>query len=213
LPKKVAIAILPCTYRCSVDAIMITRCEWPKNELAIRYHDEEWGVPVHDDRKHFEFLTLESAQAGLSWDTVLKKRENYRMAFAGFEPEQVAEFTDTHVARLMTNAGLIRNRAKIVAAIQNARLFLKIQEEFGSFNSYIWQFVNGQTIQPARQSLSDIPATSAESDALSKELKKRGFKFTGSTICYAHMQAAGLVNDHVIGCFRHAHLKNLTLHV
>jgi DNA-3-methyladenine glycosylase I len=186
---------------------MITRCQWPKNELAIQYHDEEWGVPVYDDRKHFEFLTLESAQAGLSWDTVLKKRENYRDAFAQFDPVKVAKYGEDDITQLLANAGLIRNRAKIQAAIRNARLFLLIQQEFGSFNQYIWQFVNGKTIHNTWQTQLDIPATSPESDALSKDLKKRGFQFIGPTICYAHMQAAGLVNDHVIGCFRHTELQ------
>jgi DNA-3-methyladenine glycosylase I len=182
---------------------MLIRCHWPKNELAIRYHDDEWGVPVRDDTKHFEFLTLESAQAGLSWDTILKKRENYRDAFAQFDPKIVAQYTQAQVEQLMTNPGLIRNRAKLTAAITNARLFLAIQAEFGSFNCYIWQFINGKTIHNHWHSHQDIPATSPESDALSKDLKKRGFKFTGSTICYAHMQAAGLINDHLIHCFRH----------
>lgn len=189
---------------------MLTRCHWPKNELAIRYHDEEWGVPVHDDSKHFEFLTLESAQAGLSWDIVLKKREHYREAFAQFNPETVSQYTDNKIEQLMANPGLIRNRAKLTAAITNARAFLNIQAEFGSFNRYIWQFVSEKTIHNQWHSHDDIPATSAESDAFSMDLKKRGFKFTGSTICYAHMQAAGLINDHLVGCFRYQELVGLS---
>jgi DNA-3-methyladenine glycosylase I len=190
-------------YRVEEENPMPTRCPWPKNELAIRYHDAEWGVPVHDDIKHFEFLTLESAQAGLSWDTVLKKREHYREAFSQFNPAIVAQYTDVDLEHLLNNPGLIRNRAKLTAAIANARAFLDIQAEFGSFNRYIWQFVNGNTLHHACQSPADIPATSPESDALSQDLKKRGFKFVGSTICYAHMQAAGLINDHLIDCFRY----------
>ncbi len=185
---------------------MITRCEWPRNELAIRYHDEEWGVPVHEDGKHFEFLMLEAAQAGLSWDTVLKKRENYRAAFAGFEPVRVAAFTEADVERLMNDSGIIRNRLKIKAAISNASHFLKIQDEFGSFSQYIWQFTDGKTIVNQWRSIAEAPATSKESDALSKDLKKRGFKFVGSTICYSHMQAAGLINDHITSCFRYRQL-------
>lgn len=185
---------------------MKPRCEWPKNELAIRYHDEEWGVPLHDDIGHFEFLTLESAQAGLSWDTVLKKRENYRHAFAGFDPQKVARFTEADFQRLMSDAGLIRNRLKIAAAIHNAARFLEVQEAFGSFDAYIWGFVDGQTVHNRHEKMSDIPATTPASDALSKDLKKRGFKFVGSTIMYAHMQAAGLVNDHLPRCFRYAEL-------
>lgn len=185
---------------------MIVRCEWPKNDLAIRYHDEEWGVPVYDDQKHYEFLVLESAQAGLSWDTVLKKRENYRKAFSRFDPQQVARYTDADLERMMTDAGLIRNRQKLAAAIHNARCFLEVQAEFGSFTTYIWQFVDGQTIHNTWKTLAEIPATSEASDALSKDLKRRGFKFVGSTTMYAHMQAAGLVNDHVIHCFRYDEL-------
>lgn len=186
---------------------MITRCDWPKNELAIRYHDEEWGVPVHDDGKHFEFLMLEAAQAGLSWDTVLKKRENYRAAFADFDPMQVAKFTDADVERLMQDSGIIRNRLKIRAAITNAQNFLEIQQAFGSFNSYIWQFTDGKTIVNQWRTIGEAPATSKESDTLSKDLKKRGFKFVGSTICYSHMQAAGLINDHITTCFRYQELQ------
>lgn len=181
----------------------ISRCGWAKNELAVHYHDTEWGVPVHDDRIHFEFLILESAQAGLSWDTVLKKRENYRQAFCGFDPVQVAGFSDETLRVLMENPGLIRNRMKLEAAMNNARRFLETQEAFGSFDAYIWRFVDGAPIVNAWTALSQLPATSPQSEALSRDLKRRGFKFVGSTICYAHMQATGLVNDHLVSCFRH----------
>ena len=184
----------------------MNRCSWPKNEMAIRYHDEEWGVPVRDDGKHFEFLMLEAAQAGLSWDTVLRKRENYRRAFDRFDPAKIAAYTEKDLERLLSDAGLIRNRLKFKAAITNAQHFLAIQEEFGSFNRYIWRFVDGQTIHSAWHNLEDIPPTSSASDALSKDLKKRGFKFVGSTIMHSHLQAAGLINDHLITCFRHAEL-------
>jgi DNA-3-methyladenine glycosylase I len=167
------------------------------------YHDEEWGVPVHDDRKQFEFLTLEAAQAGLSWLVVLRKRDAYRRAFADFDPEKVARFTDKRVERLLTDEGIIRNRLKIVAAINNARRFLEVQEEFGAFDKYIWGFVDGRPIQNRLANIKDIRATSKESDALSKDLKQRGFKFVGTTIVYAHMQAVGIVNDHLTSCFRH----------
>ncbi|MGE0200941.1 MAG: DNA-3-methyladenine glycosylase I [Candidatus Melainabacteria bacterium] len=184
-----------------------TRCPWPTNELALRYHDEEWGVPVHDDRTHFEFLTLESAQAGLSWDTVLRKREHYRAAFANFDPLIVSRFTEADVERLMQNEGLIRNHAKISAAIHNASRFLAVQQEFGAFTQYIWGFVCGKTIHNHWQAGEDLPATSPESDALAKDMKKRGFKFVGSTTLYAHMQAAGLINDHRPECYRHKELQ------
>jgi DNA-3-methyladenine glycosylase I len=181
------------------------RCDWgPRGgELMVAYHDTEWGVPVHDDRKQFEFLTLESAQAGLSWLVVLRKREAYRRAFADFDPEKVARFTNKRVEKLLVDPGIIRNRLKIAAAISNARAFLDVRDEFGSFDNYIWRFVDGRPIQNRLQSMKDLPATSKESDALSKDLKKRGFKFVGSTIVYAHMQAIGMVNDHLITCFRH----------
>ena len=181
------------------------RCEWgPRGgELMVAYHDTEWGVPVHDDRKQFEFLTLESAQAGLSWLVVLRKREAYRRVFADFDPEKVARFTDKRVEKLLVDPGIIRNRQKIAAAISNARAFLAVSEEFGSFDKYIWGFVDGRPIQNRLQSIKDAPATSKESDALSKDLKQRGFKFVGSTIMYAHMQAVGMVNDHLVTCFRH----------
>lgn len=180
------------------------RCPWVDLAKAdyVEYHDREWGVPVHDDRVMFEFLTLEAAQAGLSWYTVLRKRDSYRKAFAGFDPEKVARYGKRQVAALMKNAGIIRNQAKILAAINNARKFLDVQEEFGSFDPYIWGFVGGQPVVHNLKALKDYPASSAESDALSKDLKQRGFKFVGSTICYAHMQATGMVNDHVQGCFR-----------
>lgn len=173
------------------------------------YHDEEWGVPVHDDRKQFEFLTLESAQAGLSWLVVLRKREAYRRAFANFDPEKVARFNDKRIAGLLNDEGIIRNRLKITAAINNARCFLEVQEEFGTFDKYIWSFVGGRPIQNRIASMKHLPATSQESDALSKDLKQRGFKFVGSTIVYAHMQAVGMVNDHLVFCFRHKTVARL----
>ena len=181
----------------------LNRCPWCESDpLYVKYHDEEWGIPVYDDRVLFEFLTLESAQAGLSWLTVLKKRENYRNAFADFDPVKVARFSMTKVEKLMNDPGIVRNRLKIMAAISNAKLFLKIQEEFGSFSKYSWGFVGNKPMVNKRKSMKDVPATTPESDALSKDLKKRGFKFTGSTIIYAHMQATGMVNDHLDGCFR-----------
>lgn len=183
-----------------------SRCWWSENvdpEYA-RYHDTEWGVPVRDDRKHFEFLLLEGAQAGLSWWTILRKRDNYRRAFADFDPVKVARFDAKKVARLLEDPGIVRNRMKIEAAIVNARGFLAIQEEHGSFDAYVWRFVGGRPIVNGRQSQRDVPATSKESDELSRDLKSRGFKFVGSTIVYAHMQATGLVNDHLVGCFRYA---------
>jgi DNA-3-methyladenine glycosylase I len=186
------------------------RCPWPGDDpLMMAYHDAEWGVPVHDDRKQFEFLTLEAAQAGLSWRTVLHKREGYRQAFAGFDPEKVARFTPAKIEKLLLNPGIIRNRLKVQAAVNNARLFLKVQEEFGSFDAYIWRFVNGKPIVNHWKSLKQLPATSKESDALSKDLKQRGFKFVGSTVIYAHMQAAGMVNDHLVDCFRRAEIAAL----
>lgn len=182
----------------------ICRCPWVDLSKPdyIEYHDKEWGVPVYDDRLLFEFLTLEAAQAGLSWYTVLKKRENYRVAFENFEPEIVAKFNQARIAKLLQNPGIIRNRLKIESTISNARLFLEVQAAFGSFSKYIWGFVGGKPKINTIRKLSDFPATSTESDALSKDLKKRGFKFMGSTICYAHMQATGMVNDHTLDCFR-----------
>ncbi|MGH7872872.1 MAG: DNA-3-methyladenine glycosylase I [Candidatus Binatia bacterium] len=186
------------------DDIKAHRCPWVDmgKPNYVAYHDEEWGVPVHDDKVIFEFLTLEGAQAGLSWYTVLRKRPAYRQAFAGFDPGKVARFGKRQTQGLLKNAGIIRNRAKISAAINNAGKFLAVQEEFGSFDKYIWQFVDGQPLVHRLKALKDYPATSAESDAMSKDLKKRGFKFVGSTICYAHMQATGMINDHVTSCFR-----------
>jgi DNA-3-methyladenine glycosylase I len=182
------------------------RCDWGArgDALMIAYHDQEWGVPVHNDQKQFEFLTLESAQAGLSWSTVLRKRENYRKAFAEFDPEKVARFTDKRIERLLADPGIIRNRLKVTAAITNARCFLKVRDEFGAFDAYMWRFVDGRPIQNRVERMKELPATSKESDALSKDLKQRGFKFVGSTIIYAHMQAVGMVNDHLVTCFRHA---------
>lgn len=187
------------------------RCHWVSDEpIYVKYHDEEWGVPVHDDRKHFEFLVLEGAQAGLSWITILKRREGYRKAFANFDPARVAKFDDSDVKRLMADSGIIRNQLKIRATISNASHFLAIQKEFGSFNKYFWQWVGGGTIQNRWKEPRQIPPTSAESDALAKDLKKRGFKFAGSTIMYAHMQACGLVNDHLEKCFRYREVKKLS---
>ena len=182
----------------------LVRCPWVDLSKPdyVAYHDEEWGLPVHDDIVHFEFLTLESAQAGLSWYTVLRKRENYREAFAKFDPRKVARFTSAKIEKLMKNEGLIRNRRKIEAAVDNAGRFLEVAEEFGSFDNYIWEFVGGAPKLNRLTALKDYPSTSAESDALSRDLKKRGFKFVGSTTCYAHLQAAGLVQDHTLDCFR-----------
>ena len=181
------------------------RCAWAEggNELYIHYHDREWGVPVRDDRKQFEFLILEGAQAGLSWSTVLNKREGYRKAFSNFDPVKVARFTEKKIETLIQNPAIIRNRLKITSAVNNAKAFLDIQKEFGSFDAYIWAFVGGNPLQNRWRAMADIPATSSQSDALSKDLKKRGLKFVGSTIMYAHMQAAGLVNDHLTSCFRY----------
>jgi DNA-3-methyladenine glycosylase I len=179
------------------------RCTWPTNELAIRYHDEEWGTPLHDDRGLFEFLILEGAQAGLSWDTILRKRENYRKAFDGFDANKVARYTDKKVERLLQDEGIIRNRLKIASAISNAKAFLKVQKEFNSFDNYIWSFVDGKPIVNKRNGHSQIPARTEVSDAISKDLKKRGFNFVGSTIMYAFMQATGMVNDHLTSCFRY----------
>ncbi len=186
----------------------IKRCPWPSDDpLMIAYHDREWGVPLHNDRKLFEFMVLDGAQAGLSWSTILRKRENFRKAFQGFDPDVVAQYTKKDVARLLKDAGIIRNRLKIESAIVNARRVLQIQKEFKSFDAYIWQFTGGQTIQHRFRRLSEVPATSKESDAMSKDLKKRGFKFVGSTICYAFMQAAGMVNDHLVDCFRYREVR------
>jgi DNA-3-methyladenine glycosylase I len=182
------------------------RCGWAKSDLYIAYHDTEWGIPVHDDHTLFEFLILEGAQAGLNWETILKKRPTYREAFAGFDPALVARFGSKKVTALLANPGIIRNRLKIEAAIQNAKAFLAVQQEFRSFDRYIWRFVDGRPKQNAWRSMKQVPAQTPESDAMSKDLRKRGFKFVGSTICYAFMQAVGMVNDHLVACFRHAQL-------
>jgi DNA-3-methyladenine glycosylase I len=186
----------------------IKRCAWVSDDpLMVHYHDHEWGVPVHDDRRHFEFLVLEAAQAGLSWAIVLKKREGYRQAFAGFDPEKVARFTERRIEKLILDPAIIRNRMKIEAAVRNARAFLKLQEEFGSFDSYCWRFVDGRPKLNRWKMMRQVPATSPESDAFSKDLKKRGFSFVGSTVIYAHMQAVGMVNDHLVDCFRYREIR------
>ena len=183
----------------------VTRCKWAEGVSLdfIRYHDEEWGVPVRDDRTQFEFLILEGAQAGLSWSTILNKREGYRKAFASFDPEKVARFTTRRIEKLLQDPSIVRNRLKVESTVTNARAFLQVRDEYGSFSDYIWGFVDGKPIQNRWKKDGDVPATSPESDALSKDLKKRGFRFVGSTIIYAHMQATGMVNDHVTGCFRY----------
>jgi DNA-3-methyladenine glycosylase I len=185
----------------------LNRCPWAQNELSIRYHDEEWGVPVHDDRVWFEFLILEGAQAGLSWDIILRKRERYREVFANFDPAKVARFGPRDQRRLLADPGIVRNRLKVAAAILNAKAFLAVQKEFGSFDAYIWRFTGGKPIVNRRRLMKQVPARTAESDALSRDLAKRGFKFVGSTICYAMMQATGMVNDHLVSCFRHARVS------
>ncbi|GAA0891825.1 DNA-3-methyladenine glycosylase I [Fulvivirga kasyanovii] len=184
---------------------MKTRCGWAEGQFDeyVKYHDEEWGVPVHDDKTHFEFLILEGAQAGLSWATILKKRDGYRTAFSDFDPVKVAAYDEQKILELIEYPGIVRNKLKIRGAVNNAKRFLEVQKEFGSFDNYIWKFVGGSPINGHRKNMSEVPATTAESDALSKDLKKRGFKFVGSTVIYAHMQACGLVNDHAIDCFRH----------
>ena len=182
----------------------VTRCRWAEgvSPQYIEYHDTEWGVPVHDDRVQFEFLILEGAQAGLSWSTILNKRDGYRRLFANFDPEQVARFTDRRIEKILQDPAIVRNRLKVESTVSNARAFLEVQAEFGSFCDYVWRFVDGKPIQSRIRKDSDVPATTPESDALSKDLKKRGFRFVGSTIVYAHMQATGMVNDHVANCFR-----------
>jgi len=182
------------------------RCAWATTEPAITYHDEEWGVPVHDDRVLFEFLILEGAQAGLSWNTILKKRENYRKALDGFRPDKIARYNKRDVQRLLRNDGIVRNRLKIAATIENAKNFLAVRKEFGSLDTYLWSFVGGEPIQNHWRTLADVPAHTAESDAMSRDLLRRGFKFVGSTICYAFMQATGMVNDHLVTCPRYAEL-------
>lgn len=187
-------------------ASRLFRCPWARTDLYVQYHDNEWGVPVHDDRLLFEFLILEGAQAGLSWETILKKRDNYRKAFDHFDPAVVARYGQSKQKKLLANDGIIRNRLKIEAAIQNAKAFMKVQDDIGSFDEYIWQFVGKKPKQNRWKSLKEVPAKTAESDEMSKDLKRRGFKFVGSTICYAFMQAVGMVNDHLVDCFRHKEL-------
>ena len=185
------------------------RCSWVSgaDALMIDYHDREWGLPVHDDRQHFEFLILEAAQAGLSWSTVLRKREGYRRAFSDFDPEKVARYTDKKIEKLLQDPSIIRNRLKVQAAVRNAQQFLAVQEEFGSFDAYCWRFVDGKALDGRRKGTGNIPATSPESDAFSKDLKSRGFSFVGSTVIYAHMQAVGMVNDHLVDCFRYREVQ------
>jgi len=187
----------------------IVRCAWARTPLYETYHDTEWGVPLHDDRALFEFLVLEGAQAGLSWETILNKRENYRKAFDGFDAEKVARYGTKKVAALLQDAGIVRNKLKVASAVTNAAAFLKVQAEFGTFDAYIWRFVDGKPLQNARKTLKDIPASTKESDVLSKDLKQRGFKFVGTTIMYAHMQATGMVNDHLVSCHRHDPVRKL----
>jgi DNA-3-methyladenine glycosylase I len=185
-----------------------TRCPWCLGSAAyITYHDQEWGVPVHDERMLFELLILEGAQAGLSWSTILNKRDNYRKAFDAFDARKIARYSDKKVARLLADAGIVRNRLKIAAAIRNAQAFLAVQQEFGTFDAYIWRFVGGKAKQHRRRSMKSVPASTPESDAMSRDLQKRGFKFVGTTICYAYMQATGMVNDHLVQCFRHLPLQ------
>ena len=185
----------------------LARCAWAKSELMISYHDREWGVPCHDDRTLFEFLVLEGAQAGLSWETILRKRQNYRAAFDNFDPEKIARYDQRKIHALMTDEGIVRNRLKIASAIKNAKAFMEIQRDYRSFDAYIWKFVDGKPRVNSRTNLTQVPASTPESDSMSKDLKKRGFTFAGSTICYAFMQAVGMVNDHLIACFRYAELK------
>ena len=189
------------------------RCEWAnRSELEQSYHDNEWGAAIHDDRSLFEFLVLEGAQAGLSWSTILRKREGYRKAFDNFDVQKISQYSENDVSRLLANSEIIRNRLKINATITNARAFLQVQEQFGGFDHYIWLFVNGRPIQNSWNKMTDIPSSTPESEAMSKDLQKRRFKFVGSTICYAFMQAVGMVNDHVVGCFRYKELKNQDEH-
>jgi DNA-3-methyladenine glycosylase I len=183
------------------------RCNWAQDELSIQYHDDEWGVPLHDDHRLFEFLVLEGAQAGLSWSTILRKRPNYRAAFDAFDPDKVALYDEARIATLLGDAGIVRNRLKVRSAVSNAQAFLALQKEFGSFDAYVWRFVGGRPLQNQWKQHDAVPARTEESDALSKDLAKRGFRFVGSTICYAFMQATGMVNDHLVGCFRHKELQ------
>jgi len=196
----------------ATSVMALSRCGWATSDpLYIAYHDREWGTPLHDDRGFFELLILEGAQAGLSWITILRKRESYRSAFDNFEPSKVAGYGERKLAELLDNPGIIRNRLKIEAAVVNAKAFIEVQRHFGSFDTYIWQFVNHTPVQNSRRGMGDIPSSSKESDAMSKDLRKRGFKFVGTTICYAFMQATGMVNDHVVDCFRYAELASLQL--
>ena len=188
---------------------MPERCPWARGDLYFAYHDQEWGVPLHDDRALFELLILEGAQAGLSWSTILNKRENYRRAFDHFDARKMARYSQARIARLLADPGIVRNRLKIAAAVASARAFLAVQKEFGSFDAYIWRFLDGRPVQNTWKTLSEVPARTPLSDAMSKDLARRGFKFTGSTICYAYMQAAGLVNDHLTTCFRHRAVARL----
>jgi DNA-3-methyladenine glycosylase I len=189
------------------DTAQLVRCPWATNELSIRYHDEEWGVPAHDDRTLFEFLILEGAQAGLSWNTILNKRNRYREVFDGFDPDIVARYDRRKVDRLLRDPGIVRNKLKVASAVANAKAFLRVQKEFGSFDHYVWQFVDGKPRVNSPKSLKDLKAKTSDSDAMSKDLKLRGFNFVGSTICYAFMQAVGMVNDHVVDCFRYQALR------
>jgi len=192
-----------------VNSKKLRRCSWPTSDLDIAYHDAEWGVPVHDERTLFEFLTLEGAQAGLSWSIILKKREHYRRVFAGFDPLKVSRFMPRKIERLLLDPGIVRNRLKIASTVSNARAFRAVQREVGSFDAYVWRFVGGRPLQHRLRSLGQLQARTPESDAMSKDLKRRGFRFVGSTICYAFMQAVGMVNDHLVTCFRHAELQRL----
>ncbi len=185
----------------------MNRCQWAKSELMVAYHDTEWGVPVHDDQVLFEFLCLEGAQAGLSWETILKKRDNYREAFDGFDAAKIAKYTPRKIDKLLANPGIVRNKLKVNSVVRNAKAFLAVRDEFGGFDAYIWPFVGGKPIRNAWRSPKEIPAKTAQSDAMSKDLKKRGFNFVGSTICYAFMQAVGMVNDHTVGCFRRGQVR------
>lgn len=186
----------------------VIRCPWATGENYIQYHDTEWGVPIHDDRLLFEFLILEGAQAGLSWITILNKRENYRLAFDNFEAAKVATYNKRKIESLLKNPGIVRNRLKVESSVTNAQAFLAVQQEFGSFDAYIWSFVGGKPLHNARKSMKNVPAQTAESDAMSKNLKRRGFRFIGTTICYAFMQATGMVNDHLVSCFRHTQVRS-----
>ena len=198
---------MPNVSKPDVSGAALTRCGWARTDLSIPYHDTEWGVPLHDDQRLFEFLILEGAQAGLSWETILKKRDAYRAAYDDFDPARVARYTPKKVERLMADTGIVRNRLKIESSITNARAFLALQKELGSFDAYVWRFVDGKPRDNAVRRLSHVPASTTQSDALSKDLKKRGFRFVGTTICYAFMQATGMVNDHAVDCFRYREVR------